>query len=138
MATAENSTLSICIPRVDEWVTDDYIRRIFGEVLLDGTEEKMEDGRSIDPIEKVDLLVRQNERGETYKRAFVHFHNWHLLKSKSAETIWRKINDGETVKVMHAKPSYWKFSLNRVPRPQHHARNAMPVENTRTSAFIVE
>ena len=24
MATAENSTLSICIPRVDEWVTDDY------------------------------------------------------------------------------------------------------------------
>lgn len=137
MATAENSTLSICIPRVDAWVTDEYVRKVFGEVLLSGTEEALPDGSTVDPIEKVDLIVRQNDKGETYKRAFIHFQNWHLLTSDAATLIWQKITNGEIVKIMHAKPSYWKCSLNRVPRPQHHVRNVMPTENTRTSAFII-
>lgn len=138
MATAENSTLSICIPRVDAWVTDEYVRKIFREVLLDGTEATLPDGTTIDPIEKVDLIVKRNEKDETYKRAFVHFHNWHLLTSKAAGLIWQKINGGEVVKIMHAKPSYWKCSLNRVPRPNHHTRNTMPQDDARTAAFIVD
>lgn len=135
MATAGNSSLSICIPRVDAWVTEEYITKVFHEVLLDGTEGG---ANAVEPIEKVDLIVRRNEKDEVYKRAFIHFQNWHLLTSKSSQLIWKKIHDGETVKVMHAQPSYWKCSLNRVPRPQHHARNAMPAEGTRAAAFIVE
>ena len=114
-------TLSICIPRVDAWVTDGYIRDVFRRVLVGGTEETGggdgSDGGSFDPIEKVDLIYRNNEKGETYKRAFIHFNNWERLTSRAAALIWRKITEGETVKIMHAEPSYWKCSLNRVPRP---------------------
>lgn len=133
-ATEQNSTLSICIPRVDTWVTEEYIRKVFNEVLL-GNECNNEG--HLEPIEKVDLIFRRNEKDETYKRAFIHFHNWHLLTSRAAGLIWTKINNGETIKIMHANPSYWKCSLNRVPRPYAN-RNVAPADDTRGAAFLVE
>lgn len=135
MATDDNSKVSICIPRVDMWVTEQYIRKIFSEVLLDGTEG---DHVDIDPIEKIDLIIRKNEKDETYRRAFIHFNNWHLLNSRAAKLIWDKIHAGEVVKIMHANPSYWKCSLNRVSRVQPQNRNTTPNDNIRQQAFLVE
>lgn len=137
VTTEKDSSLSICIPRVDYWVTDEYIRKVFSEVLISES-DSLRDVTDKDIIDKIDLIVRSNEKNETYKRAFIHFKNWHILTSRLAGVIWNKIRAGEVVKIMHAQPSYWKCSLNRVPRPQQYVRNAMPTENNRTSAFVVE
>lgn len=127
----KNTKMSICIPRISSWITEGYIRRIFNQVLIEKsheteTEPKTEPKTETDPeqinvcrkiIEKVDLIEKKNEKGESYKRAFVHFRNWDKLTSQNAILIWDKLHSGEIVKIMHKQPNYWKCSLSRVPRP---------------------
>lgn len=106
-----NKQLSICIPRVDETVTNDYIRKTFIDVLF-GSKKP-----DCNIIEKIDLIGRTNEKGETYKRAFIHFCNWDKINTDNSIAIWDKLHAGEIIKVMHNQPNYWKCSMSRVPRP---------------------
>ena len=54
---------SLCIPRLLENVSRNYIRNIF---------DKMDLG----PINRIDVIERKTEKGENFKRAFIHFHKW--------------------------------------------------------------
>lgn len=108
---SNNKQISICIPRVDETVTNDYIRKTFIDVLF-GSKKP-----DCNIIEKIDLIGRSNEKGETYKRAFIHFCNWDVINTENSIAIWDKLHAGEIIKVMHNQPNYWKCSMSRVPRP---------------------
>jgi hypothetical protein len=147
------SRVSICIPRVDAWINENYIRRVFNQVLIeksleneDKDKDKDKDGIStsvlaktgsgnvkgqcqtkINFIEKVDLIEKKNEKGECYKRAFIHFRNWNKLTSRNAKLIWDRLHSGEIVKIMHKQPNYWKCSLSRVPRPTTTTTNVQNV-----------
>ena len=122
---------SICIPRVDSWVTSDYIENIMNEVLLP------QDTYLTSCIERIDLIGRQNERGEDYKRCFIHFKPWNSFECASSKKMREKLLSGETVKIMHNNPSYWKCSASRVPRPQWNDHSA-PVEKQRSKAFLID
>lgn len=122
---------SICIPRVDNWVTSDYIENIMNEVLLP------QDTYLTTCIERIDLIGRQNERGEDYKRCFVHFKPWNSFECEASKKMREKLLSGETVKVMHNNPSYWKCSSSRVPRPQWNDHSP-PVEKQRVKAFLID
>lgn len=114
----DNCYLSICIPRVDETITDEYISKIFYSVLYGKNDVKH------NIIEKIDLIARTNEKGETYKRAFIHFCNWDKIDTTNSIAIWNKLQSGEIIKIMHNQPSYWKCSLSRVPRPKYDDNNS--------------
>lgn len=106
-----NSRISICIPRVDNNITTDYISKIFKCVLYDNKKSEY------NFIEKIDLIARTNEKKEIYKRAFIHFCNWDKINTTNSIAIWKKLLAGEIIKIMHTESSYWKCSLSRVPRP---------------------
>lgn len=158
-STVDNSgVFSICIPRVDIAITENYIRNIFNRVLFDDyvnkTNHKKQkkddtelcDNKSVQGththantlIEKVDLIDKVNEKGEKYKRAFIHFRGWNWAEnennneqdtninvpkySRASKIIWDKLHAGEVVKIMHCEPNYWKCSISRVPRPHSHSQ----------------
>lgn len=102
---------SICIPRVGISVTEEYIRSIINNVIQ-GTISYQKD-----IIKAVDLISRQNDKGEDYQRVFIHIDNWESIDSSRTREIRKKLNDGETIKIMHNPPSYWKCSASRFGRP---------------------
>lgn len=122
---------SICIPRLDLWVTNDYIEKIMNEVLLP------QDTYLTTCIERIDILTRQNEKGEDFKRAFIHFIPWNSFESSSSKKMRQKLLSGETVKIMHNHPCYWKCSASRVPRPEWQ-EHSPPAEKQRVKAFIMD
>jgi len=99
--------LSVCIPRVDGSTTKDYIKQVFNKVLSSGS----------NVVASVDLVTKTNEKGEDYKRVFVHFVPWEMIDSPIAKEIYEKLNSGVTIKIMHSAPYYWKCSMNRHTRP---------------------
>lgn len=161
MMTIDNSgVFSICIPRVDIAITETYIRNIFNRVLFDNFVEELDEHSKTNHkkqkkddtehnqrihnhantlIEKVDLIDKVNEKGEKYKRAFIHFRGWnwtdnensneHGTKinvpnySRASKIIWNKLHAGEVIKIMHCEPNYWKCSISRVPRPQSQSQS---------------
>lgn len=102
---------SICIPRVDLETTDEYIRNVVNKVFRGQSNE------NIDPIAAIDLVSRKNERGDDYKRAFIHFINWDDIPYENAQEIRKKLIQGETIKIIHNFPNYWKCSASRFDRP---------------------
>ena len=92
-----NNQPSLCIPRVFKNIDEDRIRRVLDELRL---------GR----IERIDLLVRKNEKGEEYKRVFVHFQEW--FWNEDAQEVRRKLISGKEIKIVYDGPWFWKVSAN--------------------------
>lgn len=123
---------SICIPRVDMWITSEYIEKIMNEVLL------AENSLLKSCIERIDLVGRQNEKGEDYKRVFVHFKPWEIFESFNSKNMRKRLLSGETIKVMHSSPSYWKCSASRVPRPEWQYKDDLIEKETSKNHLIQE
>lgn len=132
-----NYKISICIPRVDNSINENYIRRVFNQVLIEkekpasisicvdrlaGSVPSNNSQNKINFIERIDLIEKKNEKNEAFKRAFIHFRNWDKLTSHNSRAIWDKLQAGEIIKIMHKQPNYWKCSLSRVPRPINQAK----------------
>lgn len=124
---------SICIPRVDTWVTDEYVRQVFNEVFLG----KKSSTKS--PIVAINLIERENERGEKHKRVFIHFDNWERIKSSAAKETRSRLLAGKEVKIMHNTPSYWKCYTSKLPRPGWLKGTAeLPKEAERPRSFLID
>lgn len=100
---------SICIPRA----FSNLDRRIISNVFIDLF------GR--DAIERVDVVAKENDRGEKFNRVFVHFNHWPHTRQSSA--VRRRLLEGETVNVVYDQPWFWKCSASRVSRPQPVSRD---------------
>ena len=92
-----NNQPSLCIPRVFKNIDEDRIRRVLDELRLGC-------------IERIDLLVRKNEKGEEYKRVFVHFQEW--FWNEDAQEVRRKLISGKEIKIVYDGPWFWKVSAN--------------------------
>jgi len=123
---------SICIPRLDLSITSEYIETIMNEVLLPM------DTSLKTCIERIDILSRQNEKGEDFKRAFIHFISWTTFESTSSKRMREKLLSGEIVKIMYNYPYYWKCSASRVPRPEWNDHSPASIEKQRVKAFFVD
>jgi len=94
---------SLCIPRVFKNIDEDRIRGVFDALAL-GT------------IERIDIIVRKNEKGDDYKRVFVHFYKW--FWNENAQTARRKLISGKEIKIVYDGPWFWKVSANNCSVPQ--------------------
>ena len=93
---------SICIPRVFANIDGKRIKDVFEELNL---------GK----VDRVDMVSKKNDKGESFKRVFIHFHYWNNESSQ----VRQRLLQGNTIKVVYdsPKPWFWKCSASRVPRP---------------------
>ena len=89
---------SLCIPRLAVGKKDDIlsIRSVF---------EKLKLGK----IHHIDIIERKNDKGEAFKRAFIHFERW---------------NDNEETKIMQML-IYYNLIINKYFRNKVKITNIM-------------
>ena len=89
---------SLCIPRVFNNVTEPRIRQVFDEIGL---------GK----ISGIDIKERKNEKGEAFKRVFIHFEKWYW--NEDAQAARRKLISGKEIKIVYDNPWFWKVSASK-------------------------
>lgn len=88
---------SLCIPRVFANITRERVEAVF---------DKLNIGR----VARVDMIERSNDKGETWKRVFVHL-EWN--DSENARRCRERLLCANDVKVIYDEPWFWKVSANR-------------------------
>ena len=91
---------SVCIPRIFNNITAGRIRSVFEQLALGN-------------IHHIDIVERKNEKGEPFKRAYVHFEQW--FRSEEADSARIKLVSGKEIKIVYDNPWFWKVSANRTP-----------------------
>ena len=94
---AENQP-SMCIPRVFESISERQVREVF---------EQLDLGQ----LDHIDIIERRSEKGEKYKRIFIHFSKWYWNDDACAAR--RRLVEGKDIKVVYNMPWFWKISANR-------------------------
>ena len=94
---------SICIPRVFKSTT----RKDLFDIM-----EKLDLGA----VERVDMVPKTNERGESYYKVFIHFKMWNI-KNTMAKATRDKLLAGEEIKIVYNAPWFWKCTASRVEKP---------------------
>jgi hypothetical protein len=105
------SNPSICIPRVFKSTT----RKELGDIF-----EKLNFGA----VDRIDMVPKPNERGESYYKVFIHFKVWH--NNQMAEDTRDKLLAGEEIKIVYNAPWFWKCSASRVNKPVFRDYTAPP------------
>lgn len=109
----DESQPSVCIPRVFNNITEKRVREVFDELGL---------GK----ISRIDIKERTNEKGESFKRVYVHFEKW--FWNDDAQAARRKLISGKEIKIVYDNPWFWKVSASKwspseeraVPKPKVH------------------
>lgn len=102
---------SICIPRVFKSIT----RKEIFDVI-----EKLDIGA----VDRIDMVPKTNERGESYYKVFIHFKQWH--KNPMAKATRDKLLAGEEIKIVYNAPWFWKCTASRVEKPTFRDYTAPP------------
>ncbi len=109
---------SICIPRVFSNITWTRVKSVFEELGLG-------------EVDRVDMVKKENEKGESFKRVFVHFKCW--ASTPEANQCRQKLISGDQVKIVYDEPWFWKISASKVERPEHNTqKRAEPIVAQRT------
>jgi hypothetical protein len=88
----------MCIPRVFENISERQVRDVF---------EQLDLGQ----LDHIDIIERKSEKGEKYKRIFIHFSKWYWNDEACAAR--RRLIEGKDIKVVYNMPWFWKISANR-------------------------
>jgi len=114
-----NVSMSICIPRAFENISENRVRNVFDKL-------------GIFTIDRVDVVLRKNEKGESYKRFFVHVKDW--AQTSDAQKAKERLLAGKELKVVYDDPWFWKVGLNTwAPKQQQ-----QPLLNDRKPRIRIE
>ena len=109
--SVNRSNPSICVPRVFPNITWKRVKAVFEELGLG-------------EVDRVDMVNKTNDKGEKFKRVFVHFKRWH--KNSTANAVKDKLLGGDSVKVVYDDPWFWKVFLSNAPKPEFEKREPKP------------
>ena len=96
--TLPDNAPSMCIPRVFKNVTRDRIGAVFRDLDLG-------------IIDRIDMVSRENEKGDKFQRVFVHFKKW--FRNENADRARAMLIQGKEIKVIYDDPWFWKISANK-------------------------
>ena len=109
---ASNTTNpSICIPRVFPNIDWKRVKNVFEEL-------------GMGEVERVDMINKVNDKGEKFKRVFVHFKKWN--DDPTTRQVKSKLLSGDSVKVVYDDPWFWKVFLSHVPKPTFEKKKTTP------------
>jgi len=94
---------SVCIPRVFPNISWKRVKSVF------------ENDFQIGIVDRVDMINKENDKGEKFKRVFVHFKKWN--DNKEAQDMRKCMISGETTQIAYDGQWYWKVSMSRIPKP---------------------
>jgi hypothetical protein len=98
----DTNNLSLCIPRVFPNITWKRVKDVFEELGLG-------------QVDRVDMINKSNEKGEQFKRVFIHFKHWN--NNKATNAVKTKLESGDFVKVVYDDPWFWKVYKSDAPKP---------------------
>ena len=96
--TNRQNELTLCIPRLSADIKEQFIRQTFNKLNLG-------------QIGKIDLIVKRNDNGSTFKRAFIHYTT--LNNNENVLYIKSRLDNDQDIKVVYDNPWYWKVSINK-------------------------
>jgi len=100
----------MCIPRVFSNIGEGRIRHVIQDLR-------------IGPVEKIDIVKKQNDAGSKFNCVFVHLKYW--AKTDQAQEARERLLQGKEIKIVYDEPWFWKVSAYRQSQPkQHHHRNS--------------
>ena len=109
---SSRSEPSICIPRVFKSTTRKDIFTVI---------ERLDLGA----VDRIDMVPKTNERGESYYKVFIHFKQW-TNKNTVAKATRDKLLQGEEIKIVYNEPWFWKCTASRVEKPTFRDYTAPP------------
>jgi hypothetical protein len=109
--SSNNQYPSLCIPRVFLNIDEKRIRRIFDEL-------------DIGEIQRIDIVNKTTEKGEKFKRVFVHFKRW--FETENAVRARERLLEGKEIKIIYDDPWFWKVSAYRETNPTKRIHNREP------------
>ena len=112
VAPRSRSEPSICIPRVFKSTTR---KDLYGVI------ERLDLGA----VERIDMVPKTNDRGESYYKVFIHFKQWNN-KNTVAKATRDKLLQGEEIKIVYNEPWFWKCTASRVEKPTFRDYTAPP------------
>jgi hypothetical protein len=112
---------SLCIPRVFNNINESRIRDVFDEV-------------SLGKIHHIDIIERKNEKGESFKRIYIHFEKWYW--NEDAQSARKKLISGKEIKIVYDNPWFWKVSANKSTPQNEIKREPEQYRNTPSKAHI--
>jgi hypothetical protein len=85
------------------------------------------DELALGKIHHIDIIARKNERGEPFKRVYIHFEKW--FWNETAKSTRTKLVSGKEIKIVYDNPWFWKVSVSKwtpSAKEPEHRRNARP------------
>lgn len=92
-----NNDLTICIPRIESNMSNDYIFKVFSKLRI-GIIQKI-----------TDVPLRSDH---DYKRVFIKL-KWDVNQTTSS-FIYNRLKSGDTVKIVYEMPWYWKITASKL------------------------
>ena len=89
----------LCIPRVYPNITEERIRRVFGDLDLG-------------EVTQVDIKSKTTDKGEKFNRVFIHI-NWN--ESEQSIAVRERLLAGKDIKIIYDEPWFWRVSAYRPP-----------------------
>lgn len=107
LATLPTSYPSLCIPRVFSNITWQRVKEVFADLGLGD-------------IERVDMVRKENDKGEKFQRVFVHFRSWNT--SDDAQAVREKVLSGDMIQIVYDDPWFWKVGMSKIAKPERDNR----------------
>lgn len=104
MTQKKDNINSICIPRVDNSISKEYIQSKIENLGLGKIEY---------------ITERPLKNDEDYKRIIIKY-KWNY-KNERVEKIKKTINEMGSLKYVYNMPWYWKICTTRLPPPSQHS-----------------
>jgi len=111
------STPSLCIPRV------------FPNITWQRVKDALEDV-GLGEIERVDMVHKKNEKGESFKRVFVHFKRW--ATTPEATAAREMVLGGDMFQVTYDDPWFWKIGMSHAEKPERRTATKKTVHKKKT------
>tara|TARA_B100001250_G_C19765304_1_gene774460 strand:+ start:1340 stop:1633 length:294 start_codon:yes stop_codon:yes gene_type:complete len=93
MSYRNQNNIALCIPRIEEGITAEFVREIFKSL-------------DIGDIKSIDLRKTNKSNG---RKAFINMYKWNT--TATAEKIKYRLNNDLSVNIMYKIPWYWKLKL---------------------------
>jgi hypothetical protein len=78
--------------------------------------EVFEEDYGLGTVDRVDMVPMTNDKGESFKRVFVHFEKWGT--SEDAVAARSAILGGQMIQMVYDEPWYWKVGKSHVAKPE--------------------
>jgi len=113
MATAKSVTVSI--DKLSPSTPSLCIPRVFPNITWQRVKDALEDV-GLGEIDRVDMVHKKNEKGESFKRVFVHFKKW--ATTPEATAAREMVLGGDMFQVTYDDPWFWKIGMSHAEKPE--------------------